>query len=350
MANLKLAKNEEELKSMRIADIKKSYLDIGEKYNQMIDGDLLKCPKCGDIMKAETAFYLDKNYATERYPICKRCLIMMVEQRNKKIDEPNETKESVQKVLQMMDRVYDDGFYEDCVKGAYDEAKEKNRTSPFATYITAIQSLPNWKGKTWANSDFGDSESSISDEEINENSRILKTARKRFGKEFSPSDLVWLENNYQDWCARTAVDSLSQETYVKQICLQLLDIDKDRKAGKDVAKKIDSLDKMMNSANLQPKQNISNAATDALTFSQLIAKWELEKPIPVPDPELCDVSDIGKKIRVWFGGWLANAIGLNIPQSQEYLEEVNKYTVNKPTYEDNKSNSEIYAKLYGATE
>jgi len=38
-------------------------------------------------------------------------LMQMVEQRNKKNDEPNETKESVQKVLQMMDKPYVDSFY-----------------------------------------------------------------------------------------------------------------------------------------------------------------------------------------------------------------------------------------------
>ena len=107
---------------------------------------------------------------------------------------------------------------------------------------------------------------------------------------------------------------------------------------------------LLAAANLQPRQNVGNASTDTLTFSQLISKWELEKPVPTPDPELCDVSGIGKKIRVWFGGWLANALGLDVPQSQEYLEEVEKYTVTKPSVEEKECSSAIYQKMYGSEE
>ena len=62
------------------------------------------------------------------------------------------------------------------------------------------------------------------------------------------------------------------------------------------------------------------------------------------------ISGIGKKIRVWFGGWLANALGLDVPQSQEYLEEVEKYTVTKPSVEEKEGSSAIYQKMYGSEE
>ena len=129
-----------------------------------------------------------------------------------------------------------------------------------------------------------------------------------------------------------------------------MDIYKAQKSGKDTEKLDKSLNDLLLAANLQPRQNVGNASTDSLTFSQLISKWELERPIPTPDPELCDVSGIGKKIRVWFGGWLANAIGLDVPQSQEYLDEVNKYTVTKPSIEEKEGSSAIYQKMYGSGE
>ncbi|MDO4189335.1 MAG: hypothetical protein Q4D29_10135 [Lachnospiraceae bacterium] len=351
MARLKLAKTEEELKGMRIADIKKSYLEIGSNYNKMIDGDLLKCPSCGDFMKADTAFYYDDKYATNRYPICKRCLMKMVEQRKFDKDEPNETKESVQRVLQMMDRVYDDHFYEECVKGAYDEVKEKNRNSPFSTYITALQSLPNWKGKTWKDSDFGIDDVSIKQKEINENSRILKTAKKRFGNGYNSQDLVWLENEYQDWIKRYPCENKSQEILYKQICFTELNIDKAQKDGKDTKDLLKSLQDIMTSLQIKPSQSNSNALTEAKTFGQLIEKWEDEwdggKPIPTPDKDFEDCDHVIRYIDTFFKGHLAKMVGLKNGFSRLYDKFISKYTVNKPQYDEDSDSEAIFDQLFG---
>lgn len=348
MANLKPAMTPDEVKKAGVSNIRIAYNDLAASYNRILDRDLLLCPSCGDFIKADTGFYMDKRYVTGRFYMCKKCIMKMVEQRKSEKDEPNETKESVQKVLQTMDLVYDDGFYDQCVKGAYDEAKERNRNSPFATYITSILSLPNWKGKTWKDSDFGASETSYDENETRIIQKTVQSAKKRFGNGFNNEDYMFLENNYQDWCARTQVDSLSQETYVKQICLSLLDIDKDRKAGKDVSTKIKTLDQLMNSANLQPRQNVSNAATDSLTFGQLIEKWENEEPIPEPDPEFKDVNHIGKLIRVFFSGWLCKALGIKNAYSDECEEYISQYEVTTPEVQEEGTSSDIYDKLFGS--
>ena len=215
-------------------------------------------------------------------------------------------------------------------------------------FIVMLKSLPNWTGFSFSDSVF-----------LNEDDEIINLTSKRkprkeiiklFGSGFTTEDYLYLQDQYDDWCARTEVDSKSQQTYIVRICFKLLDIYKAQKSGKDTEKLDKSLNELLAAANLQPRQNVGNAATDSLTFSQLIQKWELEKPIPQPDPELCDVSGIGKKIRVWFGGWLANALGLDVPQSQEYLEEVEKYTVTKPNIEEKEGSSAIYAKMYGSEE
>lgn len=343
MATLKTALLPEDVKRTGLSELRKKYDELANVYNKMLDRELLLCPQCGDYYKSD-AFYMDKRYATEKYPICKRCLLKIVENRKTDRDEPNETKESVQKVLQMMNKVYDDNFYEDCIKGAYDEVKEKNRTSPFATYITAINSLPQWKNKTWSDSYFGDDVCVDEDESLK---RVRKEIKKIFGRGFSDSDYVFLQDQYDDFKARTQVDSKSQEVYVIQICLSLLDIDKDRKCGKDVTNKLKALDILMNAANLQPKQNVANAATDSLTFGQLIEKWEQEKPIPEPSEEFKDVDGIGKYIRVWFTGWLSKAMGFNNSLAEECEEEWNKYRVTKSTYEEEDSSDDIYDKLFG---
>ena len=346
MATLKQPKSEQEIRRLGVANVRQAYIDLAADYERIINNDVLLCPMCNTWQKAETGFYFDKKYKTNRYPLCKRCLMRLVEQRESDKDEPNETKESVQKVLQMMDRVYDNTFYEECMKGAADGVKEKNRISPFATYITALQSLPQWKNKSWKDSDFGNDVNAPEQELSKRQAR--KEIQKLFGSGFSNEDYLYLQDQYDDWCSRTQVDSKSQQTYVVQISFALLEIYKDRKEGKDVTKKLDALDKLMNAANLQPKQNVSNAATDSLTFGQLIERWEEEKPIPEASPEFQDVDGIGKYIRVWFTGWLSKALGLKANVfTKEYDEEISKYTVNKPDYSEEGSSDDVYDRLFG---
>lgn len=348
MANLKLAKSEDELKSMRIGDIKKSYLEIGSKYNKMIDGDLLKCPKCGDIMSATDAFYMDKNYATGRYPICKRCLVMMVEQRNKKTDEPNETKESVQKVLKLMDRVYDDKFYEECIKGALDDTKEKMRNSPFATYIVAIQSLPQWKGKSWKDSDFGDEASSISQAEINENSRILKSGRKRFGNDYRPDELVWLENEYQDWITRYECNTKAQEEIYKNLSTNRLERKQAVKEGKPTKEIDKTFQELLATQNIQPRQTGMDAFADAQTLGTLLQKWEETRPLPEIDEDLQDVDKIGLMIDTFFRGHTLKMLGIKNTFSHLYEKVMKKYAVELPEYNEEEDSEVIFEKVFGS--
>lgn len=344
MATLKQPKSEKEIRHLGVTNVRKAYLELATDYERIINNEVLLCPKCNTWQKAESGFYYDKKFSTSRFPICKRCIMKMVEQRVTDQDEANETKESVQKVLQMMDRCYDNNFYEECVKGAAEGMKEKNRISPFATYITALQSLPQWKNKFWADSDFGNSEN-ISEQEASKK-KARREIQKLFGSGFSNDEYLYLQDQYDDWCARTQVDTKSQQTYIVRICFKLLDIWKAQQKGEDTSRLDDSLNKLMEAAKLQPKQNVTNAATDSLTFGELIAKWEAEKPIPEPDPELVDPSNIRKNLRVWFAGWLGHALGLNIPVTQEYEEEVAKYTVNKQEEQD-QSSSALYGQLFG---
>ena len=106
----------------------------------------------------------------------------------------------------------------------------------------------------------------------------------------------------------------------------------------------------MNAANLQPKQSVSNATTDSLSYGQMIEKWEEEQPIPDPDPDFADVNSVGKYIRVWFAGGLSEALGLKNPYSDEYREEIEKYTVKKPEELDNDEASSVYNEIFGSAE
>lgn len=352
MSRLIQAKDEKEIRRLGVANVRQAYIDLAKDYERITNNDVLLCPKCNSWQKADSSYYTDNSYAIGRFPICKRCILTMVEQRKKDTDEPNETKESVQKVLQMMNKVYDDSFYEDCVKGALDETKEKNRNSPFATYITAISSLPQWKGMTWEDSRFGDSLSGESEDAINENSRIIKAARKRFGKDYSTKDLYFLETQYEDWVQRYACESKAQEILFQRIAFTQLAIEKAQKQGDSTEKLDKTLQDLMSSNAIKPNSSNANALTEAKTFGQLIQKWEDEydggNPVPEPEEEFKDPDKIGLYIDVFFKGHLSKMMGLKNAFSSLYNRFMSKYTVTKPQYDEDVDSEELFDQIFGA--
>lgn len=349
LAKLMQAKSEVEVRRLGVANLRDAYINLANDYNRLVDRDVLLCPSCGDWLKAETSFYFDKKYATNRYPICKRCLLQMVEQRKNDKDEPNETKESVQKVLQMMDRVYDDTFYNECVKGALDEAKERNRNSPFATYITAIQSLPNWKGKTWADSDFGDSDYSINEEEVKVNQKTLKNAKKRFGSGYSTDEYMLLENEYQDWVQRYECNTKAQEEVFENLSVIKLLKKKALLKGESTRDLDKQQQDWLDTGKLKPKQNSTDTMSDAQTFGTLLQKWEETRPLPEVDEELKDVDKIGLYFDVFFRGHASKMLGLKNTFSHIYESFMKRFTVGKPEYDEDEDSEIVFEKVFGAS-
>lgn len=352
MASLKVPLTEEEVKKTSVANIRIEYNKMAKDYNRIVENELLLCPKCNTWQKADTGFYFDKEYATNRYPLCKRCILFEVEQRKSEREEPNETKDSVKKVLQKMDRIFDENFYDECVKGALDGVKEKNRQSPFATYITAIQSLPNWKDtrtgkpKGWSESIFRDG-SEQSEEEINENSRIIKAARKRFGNDYPLSDLLFLETQYEDWTQRYACESKAQELLFQRIAHTQLAIEKAQRQGKDTDKLDKTLQDLMTSNAIKPASNNSSSFSDSKTFGQLIELWEQNKPIPQVEEEFQDVDNIALYTDVFYRGHLAKMMGLKNGYSSLYDSYMDKYRAKKKTYQEEENSEALFDQIFG---
>ena len=349
MARLVQAKTPEEIKQTSVSDVRKEYNKLAEDYNKIINNDYLLCPMCGEWMKADTAFYFDKAYVTQRFHICKKCILQMVEQRKNDRDEPNETKESVQKVLKMMNRVYDENFYNECVKGALDGVKEKNRQSPFATYITAIQSLPNWKNRSWEDSIFVDSNDGSS-EDVNENSRIIKAARKRFGHEHSLNDLLFLETQYEDWVSRYECNTKAQEELFERLSWKKLEINKATKNGQPTKDLDKTYQELLNTANITPRQTGMDAFAEAQTMGTLLQKYEETRPLPDIDEELKDVDKIGLYIDAFFRGHAAKMLGLKNLFTSIYEKVMSKYTVKPPEYKDDEDSEDIFYKVFGSVE
>lgn len=347
MAYLKQSRSEAEIKAATVSKVKQYYNELAKDYNRIVDQDYILCPVCGEFVTRDN-FYTDKRFAIGVYPQCKKCVLAEVEQRKNKNDKPNETKISVQRMLQKMDLPYIDSLYESLCTDVANEINEKNKRSPFLAYLPPIKSLPNWKGKTYADSEFEPGVILEEEEEINENSRILKSAKKRFGNSYTNSELIFLENEYQDWTRRYQCENKAQELLFKRVCFKELDIDKAQKEGKDTKELDKTLQELLGSLNLKPSQNNSNALTEAKTFGQLIEKWENEKPIPEPEEEFKDVDRIGLYIDVFFKGHLSKMMGLKNGFSSLYEKFMRKYTVNKPEYDEDSDSEILFEQIFGS--
>ena len=214
--------------------------------------------------------------------------------------------------------------------------------------------MPNWRGKTWKDSEMPANYLDKDEEEINENSRTLKQAKKRFGDGYTNSDLLFLETEYQDWIKRYACENKAQEILFKRICFKELDIDKAQKAGKDTKELDKTLQDLMGSMSLKPNQNNSNALTEAKTFGQLIEKWEDEwdggKPIPEPDPDFADPDKLIPLVDTFYKGHLAKMMGLKNGFSRLYDKYMKKYTVSQPQYDEDTDSEAIFEQIFGKEE
>lgn len=349
MIRLKPALTEDEVKRAGVSEIRKKYNELASDYNKILDGKLFYCHSCNEFHNAD-GFYSDKKYASGLFPICKKCLIKMACDYDKKTNQYKDNKEKTMEVLKMMNLPYIDSMYKSALTTTSEDVDDRHRNTAWSHYITVIKSLPNWRGKTWNDSEFGVDDDTSGVDGIIGNKKPRKEIVKLFGSGFSNEDYLYLQDQYDDWRARTQVDSKSQETYIVRICFKLLDIWKAQRNGKDTKDLDKSLNDLMAAANLQPKQNVANSANDTLTFGQLIEKWENEKPIPEPEDEFKDCDNIGQYLRVWFAGHLARALGLDNGYSREYDEYVAKYKVSKTTTEEEGEADDVYNKLFGSPE
>lgn len=346
------AKTDEEIKAMPIAEARKCYSELAKEYDRVTNPDVKKylfCHHCNKFISSAN-FYTDEDNASGYFYICKNCVQMMVEQRRSSRDEPKETKESVQFVLRLMNRPYIDELYDSCVKSAIDATKEKVRFSPFASYIPMIKTLQQYKDKRWDDSVFGEDHMKngnvVVTEEAKENVRKLNKARKRFGK-FPDEDLLFLEEQYEDWVSRYECNTKSTEEIFKRICFNQLENYKARLRGDSVKENDKSFQDLLTTQNISPRQNSSDPLSDAQTFGTLIKKYEETRPLPDIDPALKDQDKIGLYIDTFYRGHMAKMLGLKNGFTNIYDKVMSKYTVKPPEYENEDDDSEaIFSQIF----
>ena len=337
----------QEMAKKNVRDLRKEYTALAADYKRLVNGDFIYCPYCGEWKGAAANFYKSP-YTKDGYMhyACKECILEQVTDKNKDgqlVDNKDKAKAVLMKLdLPFLEQIYQDMSDKVDKNGIVDR---RGGTLVFPAYMTVIKSFPQYNQLTWKDSKFEDTEERIDQLPT---ANIRKSTIKLFGDGFTTAQYAFLQNQYDDWKARTQIDTKSQETYIINICMLQLQIYEAQKAGKDTSKLLATLNSFMDAAKLQPKQNTGNSSTDGLTFGELIEKWEQEKPIPEPEPEFRDVDGIRRFVDVYFKGHLAKAFGLKNGYSDQYDEEISKYRVEKPKpVEGEVTSDDIYGSLFG---
>lgn len=343
MAFLMQTKTPEDIKKIGVAAVREYANKLGDTYERIIDKDIMLCHSCDEFLTS-TTFYPDKRFKAGYFPICKKCLLKMATDYDSEKRIYVDNKNKTLKVFELLDIPFIDSIYESGLQSTQEAVGEKTKSTAYQHMLTIVKSLQQYRDKSWKDSDYVKDQT---EEEVNENSRTLKAGRKRFGDGYTNSELIWLENEYQDWIGRYPCENKGQEILYAQVCATELDLDKARRAKKDTKDLTKTLQDLFTSLGIKPSQSNANALTEAKTFGELINKWEQEKPIPEPSEEFKDVDKIGLYIDVFFKGHLSKMMNLKNAFSLLYDRFISKYTVKKPEYEEDTDSEELFEQIFG---
>ena len=154
---------------------------------------------------------------------------------------------------------------------------------------------------------------------------------------------IWLESNPNGAELTPAEDAL-----LKQICTIEVDINHERAAGRPVDKLQNTYNTYLGSINWKPSQTKQTEESN-VPFGVEIARWEDEQPVIEPDPAFQDVDGIRRNLLAWFLGGLCDMVGINNRYSELFKEETEKYTVERPSFDDDEySDEDSFDSVFGA--
>lgn len=293
-----------------------------------------RCSCCGEVYQKQQSNFMPSNFEIFKgnggyITTCKSC----TDQLFKELTDfylGNEEK-AIDHICQMF------GLYFNESPLAASKKISVNR-SRLSTYSSKIQIKP-WVGLTYLDTITQRVEEENKDiietlDDVKDSKKTKLKTVKFFGTGFSDEDYVFLEDEYLDWTTRHECGTKAQEEVFKQICYAQLDILKAKRSNQPTKDLTKTLQDLLATANLQPKQTKDNTLAEQNTFGTLIRKWENEQPIPEPDEEWKDVDNIVRYITVYFLGHLCKMMGIKNSYARMYENEMNKYKVDRPEYED----------------
>lgn len=325
-----------------------------------MSSDVAICSKCGKKYSRRKGFfpvsYAILHKGIGHIPVCKECIDTMY---NTYLAQCNNAKDAVRQLCRKLDLYWSESVY--------DLVQRKSTTRSMMTQYIAKINTVSYAGKSY--------DDTLSEEgtlwnftpEINEKSVEVADVTPIEAVEIeTPEEIIafWgsgysdemyreLEQRRQYWMSKFPEGielDVGTEALIRQICSLELDINRDRIAGKSVDKSVNALNNLLGSANLKPAQQKADGdnAQENTPFGVWIRRWETQRPVPDPDPELEDVDGIVRYISIWFLGHLCKMLGIKNTYCKLYEEEIAKMRVDRPEYED-EDDETMFNDIFGSS-
>lgn len=307
------------------------------------------CRKCGKAYGRQKGNfpssygYLYKG--TGYLPYCKRCVDDMY---SGYLLESNDPKAATRQVCRKLDLYWNEDAYE------YVEKKNTSRTmmTAYTQRINNVQYIGKCyddtlaeENKLWIFDEADRARDKNIEESIAEDIYVDPEIREFWGDDYAPDFLIKLDKRYKKWTKGQGDLEPGSISLFKHICILEETIAADSAAGRPVDKNMNTLNTLIGSLNLKPVQKKEDSGAgniDASPMGVWIRRFENEKPIPEPDPELKDVDKIVHYIQVFFLGHLAKMLGKTTIYSRMYEEEIARLRVEDPTLSDEYENDEDF--------
>lgn len=312
-----------------------------------LSSDRAICYKCGTAYSRHKG-YFPVSYATlhkgvGHISVCKSCIDKMY---NSYLAQCNDSKTAVRQMCRKLDLYWSDGVFEVVSRKATTRTMMTQYIAKINTVTYAGKSYDDTlseEGTLWdfayngveaVKYDEPDvSTETFDDEEVPEetltfwgsgyDSKMYDTLEKKFAY-------------YKEKFPQNSKIDLGTERLLRQLCILEATIDRDNAAGRSVEKSVNTYNTLLGSLNLKPtqKKDDGDAAIDNTPFGVWIRRWENQRPIPEPDPELQDVDGIVKYISIWYLGHLCKMLGIKNTYCKLYEDELAKMRIERPEYED----------------
>lgn len=317
------------------------------------------CSKCGTNYSRQKG-YFPVSYAilhkgVGHTHVCRNCIDSMYDEYLSKCNDP---KLAVRQVCRKLDlywseSIFNQVFKKSTIRSMMTDYIRKTTTTKYAgkSYDdTLLEEGTLWnfeKSEIDKDSTIVDSNNAPEKMEVVlENYGISDEAAAFWGAGYTPEMLVDLEQRRSYWMSRLPKDidiDIGTEAIIRQICSLELDINRDRAAGRAVDKSINALNTLLGSASLKPTQKKGDA--DASTYNTPMGVWidRFEYKRPIPDDTTDNEKDYFKKyILAWFSGHLSKMFGIKNANTKLYDEEIARYRVSRPEFDDDSDDDMMY--------
>ncbi len=283
--------------------------------------------------------------------VCKDCIDTMY---NGYLSQCNNAKDAVRQMCRKLDLYWNDKVFE--------AVERKNTTHTIMTsYIAKINTVT-YSGKSY--DDTLAEEGTLwlwkpqreiqyiedivpeNEEHLDATEEIPEEVIAFWGTGYTPEMYTDLEQRRSYWMSRFPPDyelDIGTEAIIRQICSLELDINRDRAAGRAVDKSVNALNTLLGSASLKPAQKKGDA--DALIYNTPMGVWidrfEFKRPIPEDETEE-DTNYLKKYILAWFSGHISKMFGFKNANTKLYDEEIAKYRVCRPEFDDDSDDDLMY--------